>query len=400
MNQNAVTSKAQTNPNSMLSPTTAKQSSEDVGELDQIIAEEGIFKRTASNVSTLRRQLIGDALAWHLKNNSPYGQYAARRNFDAAELDELDGLDRVPVFPSAILKRPGVSVVHPTITDFLWTTSSGTKGSVSRIPRDDLTLRRFFAAVGNLSNEMLKIENTSIRVFNLGPNVAEAHDLWISYVMAGVTVMLPDSRNYVVGGNFRIADVIHDLRAAHGQRVVVIGPPPLLVELALAIGHGQASLALDPQSLVVAIGGWKRRSGERVARQEFDELIAKTFGVHPAGVRDTFNMVELNTVMIECENKNLHIPPWLYVRAREPASLAVVASGAPGVLSYLDPTALSYPAFILSDDLGLVIENVACPCGRQSDVLHVERRLNTVESRGCALKMDGSFSVPGAPRCA
>src|SRR5512140_3549984 len=99
-----------------------------------------------------------------------------------------------------LLKRPGISIVHPAAQDILWTTSSGTKGGISQIPRCDTTLRRFFAGIGNLTNEMLQLENSNIFVFNFGPDAEEAKNLWISYVMAGVTVLLPRSENYVRGG--------------------------------------------------------------------------------------------------------------------------------------------------------------------------------------------------------
>src|SRR5262249_43830510 len=153
---------------------------------------------------------------------APYAGYARRQGFDPDLLATPAGLDRVPLLPSMLLKRRGVSVVHPEAGDVLWTTSSGTKGSISQIPRCDATLRRFFAAIGNLSNEMLGLENPSIFVLNFGPDAEEARNLWISYVMAGITVLLPRSENYVRGGVLKIEEALDDLTQHRAERVAII----------------------------------------------------------------------------------------------------------------------------------------------------------------------------------
>ncbi len=355
--------------------------------LDQLIAEEGLFSFAPAQVAELRREFLQNAAAWHLQPDTAYAAYAARQGLRAGtQASEL--LDALPLLPSMLFKRAGVHLAHPRASGILWTTSSGTQGSVSRIPRDDITLRRFFASIGNLSNEMLGIQNSDLSVFNLGPDANEARNLWISYVMAGITVMLPRSRYYVHDDRFRLEELLRDLQAAAGQRIAVMGPPPLLADIAHAMRARGLKLRVRPDSVLVAIGGWKRRSGERLPRQAFDELLSTAFGLAPTQVRDTFNMVELNSVLVECAHQRLHVPPWLVARARDSATLRVLSAGDSGVLAYLDPTARSYPCFVLSDDLGRVQENLTCACGRCSDVLQIERRLNTVESRGCALKMD------------
>jgi long-chain-fatty-acid---luciferin-component ligase len=98
-------------------------------------------------------------------------------------------------------------------------------------------------------------------------------------------------------------------------------------------------------------------------------------------------MVELNTVLFECDRHRLHIPPWLHVSARDPGTLDALPSGQTGVLAWLDPTAASYPAFLLSDDFG-VVNDSACACGRSGESVAIVRRVRKVEARGCALKLD------------
>ena len=122
-------------------------------------------------------------------------------------------------------------------------------------------------------------------------------------------------------------------------------------------------------------------------RADLEERVADRLGVAADSFRDVFNMVELNSLIFECEHGHKHIPPWLYVDARSAATLAPVATGEPGLLAYLDPTPLSYPGFVLSDDVGAVC-SLRCPCGIDGAVLQLQRRLSSIEERGCGMKMN------------
>src|SRR5439155_26314175 len=131
------------------------------------------------------------------------------------------------------------------------------------------------------------------------------------------------------------------------RRLIVAGPPILLLALPDKVRtHGPTEA--HPCSLAVAIGGWKRAGGAHIPRAEFDARVREGLGLGPSAVRDAFNMVELNTVMIECPQGRKHVPPWLWTRARDPHTLAVIDSGKVGILAYLDATPVSYPGFILS----------------------------------------------------
>jgi len=364
--------------------------SESLDELDYLIAKEDPFEYSAAEVEEMRLKFIKKSVAWHLQPGTSYADYAERRHFSLTALKSPADILKVPLLPSMLFKRANVNLAHPLSDDFTNTTSSGTKGSVSNIPRDDQTLRRFFSSIGNLSNELLDIQNPDIYVFNLGPDTDEAKNLWISYVMAGTTVLLPKIKHYILDGTFLIEDLLIDLQEAQDKRILLIGPPPLLMDLAQIIKRRRISLKFKHEnSLVVSIGGWKKRNGEKVEREVYDAEMSQALSLPQKQIRDSFNMVELNTVLLECEHKNLHIPPWLSVSTRKPADLSPQQDGEEGILAFLDPTATSFPGFVLSDDIGVVNKNVKCQCGRSSDTLKIIRRLNTMEARGCALKLDG-----------
>jgi long-chain-fatty-acid---luciferin-component ligase len=119
----------------------------------------------------------------------------------------------------------------------------------------------------------------------------------------------------------------------------------------------------------------------------FRHEVRSRLGLAPKRIRDVFNMVELNTAIFECEAGAKHVPPWLEVTARSGEDLSVMPPGEAGILAYLDPTPLSYPGFVLSDDIGYVGAQ-ECSCGRLGKTLVLQRRLKVVEERGCGRKMD------------
>jgi len=221
-------------------------------------------------------------------------------------------------------------------------------------------------------------------LFNLGP--ADIEYTWASYVLSGIAVFFP-STAYTWDGACHTALALEDLRNLPPDRpAVVIGPPFLLLELATEAARTGAP-ALPDSSWVMTVGGWKRFTGA-IPPEEFARTVGTALGVAPERIRDTYNMVEVNSVIVECERRVKHIPPWLYVRARHPRTLAVMPSGAKGVLSFLDPTPRSYPGYLLSEDIGIVYEDFACGCGRTTDAVEIVRRVNRVESRGCALRIE------------
>lgn len=351
--------------------------------IDNFIAREEIFSVSYDECASQRLRALEESISHHYENNQGYRKFCSVRNFSPIDFCKLDDCPIVPLIPSSLFKLRGL--ISPTIvgsdSSILETTSSGTKGAISIVPRDDDTLMRFFATVTSGVREVLEISNYSMPVFNLGPSVEEANHLWISYVMAGASVIF-HSRNYVSNENLNIDLLMADLEQQSG-RIVLIGPPALIAQLATVWRS-----PLPRGSKILTIGGWKKSETTKIRPQEFREMCDRTFQVRQADVRDVFNMVELNSSIFECEHHVKHIPPWLEVMALHPKTMSPISDGGRGILAYLDPTTSSYPGFIFSDDIGSVTKRFSCDCGRVSDTLEILRRVNTIETRGCAMKMN------------
>jgi long-chain-fatty-acid---luciferin-component ligase len=377
------TKTAERKDTSLIEQTTASPSP-----LDQILTDrDDIFFWEPRQCAEFALQAIHSAASGHVQACEPYARLCQARGFTPDQIQDTRDLKRVPLVPSSAFKHQALLSVPPEsiVKNCL---SSGTQGTVSTVPRDDLTLQRFFGSARHLAALLIGLPERGT-VFNLGPDSDEAGDLWFAYVM-GILELLYPARNYLSGDTFAARQLIDDLASLdEGMTPILVGPPALFAVLAEEAQDSGVPLRLaEAEGFAVTAGGWKKYDGISIQPQVLASRLTTALGLAgPHRVRDAFNMVELNTVLFECEHHRKHVPPWLHVSARDPGSLDILPPGATGVLAWLDPTATSYPAFLLSDDFGL-IDTTACACGRLGASVTITRRVRRVESRGCALKID------------
>ncbi len=291
-------------------------------------------------------------------------------------------LEDVPLCSSGSFKKSRIytTVQGPTKLCI----SSGTSGTKSVVPRDSRTLERFAGSILHGLREFIGHVD-SRKAFILGPRSDEAGDLWFSYSIS-LAQLLQDTVYFVDNGRFDAQALYQALESSCDDDVVIVTPPSLLFAFMEWMEETGAHALNCPKTYVLTAGGWKSHVNKSVSRELLEETVATRLGVPPFRQRDLFNMVELNTVLFECEHHFKHIPPWLEVIVRRPEDMTAADPGEEGIICFLDPTAVSYPAFILSDDFG-TLEPGECPCGRYGPRLSINRRLAGIEERGCALKM-------------
>jgi long-chain-fatty-acid---luciferin-component ligase len=356
--------------------------------LDQLLTDhDDIFGWTHGQRQEFLVPALRAAVTAHMQSCEPYARLCRSRGFAADQLQEPGDLARIPLVPSSAFKHQAL-VSGPPENIVKNCQSSGTQGTVSVVPRDNLTMQRFLGSAVHIADLLIGLPDRGM-VFNLGPNSEEAGDLWFAYVMSILELQYP-ARHYVSGDVFAVSLLLDDLASLEeGVVPILVGPPALFATVAAEAEQAGVTLRLaEAGAFAITAGGWKRHGGEALEPAALAARVSAALGLSgPDRVRDAFNMVELNTVLFECEQHRKHLPAWLHVTARDPGTLDVLPAGEVGVLAWLDPTAASYPAFLMSDDFGL-IDDSACPCGRPGESVSVVRRVRTVESRGCALKVD------------
>ena len=366
---------------------------EEASELDRLVFSADPYALPAARQDELRLGLVRSAVERQLELCPPYAAFAARAGFSPEVLREPADLALVPQLPTGLFKRTEVRSV-PRREIAKRCVSSGTRGRQSVVWRDRITLERLLGSVRVGIGFVSKWFEDEVEILNLGPPSEEAGDLWFAYVMSLIEVVYP-TRHLVRDEKLDLDRAAQLLAAAldEHEAVGVMGPPALVLRLAERMA-ADGGLDGGERLHVITGGGWKRDLDRSVDRGGFAAAVGEAFGLaEPAQLRDGFNQVELNSILLECERGRMHVPPWLEVVVREPRGLEPVAAGEEGLLSFLDPTAESYPAFIVGDDVG-VLGAEPCACGRHGRWVRFLRRLERDEQHGCGLKMSRDFD-PG-----
>lgn len=353
--------------------------------LDQLIFGEEAFSLPLDEQRQLCEIYVREAFVHHLERCDSYAAFASHSSTEGLGIH----LDNIPVMPTAAFKSHLLrSVAAQDIAKTC--VSSGTRGVQSQVPRDRPSLERLLGSVQAGVGMIDSWFEDEVEVLHLGPDRKESGDIWFPYVMSLIELLHP-THHCVQGGVFVVPEVAERLArlVARGDKhVAIVGPPFRVMEVVRHLEAQRCTLQAGTGLTVVTGGGWKRFAGQELTPQTFRDQVCAAFGLADAAqVRDTFNQVELNSVFMECSAHRKHVPPWVYARTRDADTLATQPLGELGLLSYLDSSATSYPAFLVTDDVGRVFEG-RCACGREGTTMEVVRRLTRVAARGCALALD------------
>ncbi len=352
---------------------------------EEIYQREDAFFPNADLRETVQKKLLLESFQFHYKNNELYRQFCEKRNIDIEDI--ADDIRKIPLISSTAFKQKSIRTNsgESTVKTCL---SSGTQGSVSKIERDNTTLERFLGSVRNVTDNVYGVEDAII--LNLGPSSEEANDIWFSYVMSVSDLIFP-TINYVENDVFQIEKFVEDIKRFENQyqNIFVIGAPIMFMELHKYFKQKGISIEFGPKIFVISAGGWKKYEGQAISRERFRDCCKDIFAnIYHSRIRDAFNMVELNTIIPECEYGCKHLPLWVDVYTIDLDTFRVATPGKLGLLGFLDSSPISYPGFVMSGDMGKVTHIDDCPCGRSGVCIDIVRRVNTIESRGCALKIE------------
>lgn len=137
-------------------------------------------------------------------------------------------------------------------------------------------------------------------------------------------------------------------------------------------------------SVLVHGGGWKRLEARKVSGEAFKAALTEHFGIER--IHNYYGMVEqVGSIYFECEQARLHTPAYSEIIIRDPVSLEPLLNGEAGLVQVLSLLPRSYPGHsLLTEDLGTIIGEDDCPCGRNGKSFRVHGRLKNVEMRGCS----------------
>ncbi len=330
-----------------------------------------------------------EAFEFHLANNGFYRALCEAEGIRAGDIGGDGDLHRIPLLPVGMFKQANAHVMLTAgLADIeLEIRSTGTGGIPSVSRRDATTVTRASVGIFGGYRDFFGISKGA-GLF-LCPSTAEVPEMGMVKVFNLLTGMLDDHRYLVHEFSFDPNEALDQLRRWEGRMTRhIVGPPFIIARFMRFLELEEIPLQLDPESMIIMLGGWKQYTGRSISREEFDANAERLLGVEPARIRDMYGMIESNMLAIECEHHRKHVPPWCYVSIRDITDPAVeLAPGRTGGIAILDALNTSYPGFLLSDDVGEVDES-DCPCGRTGQTVRFRRRRQGAELGCCAVSIE------------
>jgi long-chain-fatty-acid---luciferin-component ligase len=348
------------------------------------------FRLTKADRDALKVELVRHSVAFHDQANPHFHQQCVLNQLTPDDLHSLDDLRRVPLVSVPNFKKcdAGRLLSVPLDGIDLEIQSTGTSGIPSVARRDALTTTRACLALVALYREFFGLGHGM--GFFFCPSPAETPEMGMVKVFNLFSGLLDDRVYLVHDFTFQPEEAVAGLRAWAGrQSRHLFGPPFMIARLLRHLEEKDLRLSLDPDSLVITLGGWKRFNRERISRALFDRKLQTYLGVSADRIRDMYGLVESNLLAIECEHHRKHVPPWCHVTVRDIHDWSrEVAPGETGVIGILDALSRSYPGFLLTEDVGRVDREEECPCGRTGQVVSFVRRLEGAELGCCAVTIE------------
>jgi phenylacetate-coenzyme A ligase PaaK-like adenylate-forming protein len=313
-------------------------------------------------------------------------EYRRILNAIGTDLEEIQQLHEIPFLPVRLFKEFDLlSVGRETI--FKTMTSSGTSGQqVSKIylDRDTASLQTKVLSrlIGNVLGKkrlpMLIIDSPSILKNRHDFSARGAGILGFSMFGQDVTYALDESMTLDV-------QAIEAFLARHPDGPVFIFGFTFMIwqYFVLPLQRQKLRLPID-QGVLLHGGGWKKLQDQAVDNNHFRAALDVVAGINR--IVNYYGMVEqTGSLFMECDAGHLHAPVYADVIVRRAANFGVAEHGEEGILEVLSMLPRSYPGHaLLTEDVGVVLGEDDCPCGRLGKYFHVHGRLATAEVRGCS----------------
>ncbi len=184
--------------------------------------------------------------------------------------------------------------------------------------------------------------------------------------------------------NFRWEELQTFLAKHDGEKILVFGFTFMIWQyFYLHLKQKNINLHLS-NSILIHSGGWKKLYQEAVDNTTFKRRLFEQTGI--PRIHNFYGMAEqVGSIFMECESGFLHAPDMADIIIRDPDNFQPLLSGKEGIVEVLSVVPRSYPGHILlTEDLGTIIGEDDCRCGRKGKYFIINGRLPAAELRGCS----------------
>lgn len=341
------------------------------------------FSLSAADKNRELTAILTDLTAWHAAGCCEYAELLRILGFTS---DRYNNVEEIPFIPVRLFKEFDLLSVDRASV-FKTMTSSGTSGQqVSRIYLDRKTAslqtkvlgRIIGSLLGNKRIPMLVIDSPATIINRVQFSARGAGILGYSMFGKDVTYALREDMSLDLPSISAFID-----RHAPGPIFVFGFTFVVWKHFVLPLLEHNDSLNI-PGGILLHGGGWKKLQDSAVSGAILRAGLKRVANI--GEVHDYYGMVEqTGSVFIECHEGHLHAPIFGDVVIRNPDNFEPLKFGEEGVVEVLSVVPLSYPGHaLLTEDVGTVLGEDDCRCGRRGKYFTVAGRLAGAETRGCS----------------
>ena len=167
------------------------------------------------------------------------------------------------------------------------------------------------------------------------------------------------------------------------KRVIFFGFTNVIWENFIEILKMNNSKLNFNNSILVHGGGWKKLENKKIKKQKLNEEIKLRLKIKD--VINYYGMIEqTGSIFMECEHGYFHSSIFSDVLIRN-SNFKLEKNNKPGIIQVFSLLPISYPGHnIVTEDLGVIIDEDNCKCGRNGKYFKVLGRIKNSEIKGCA----------------
>lgn len=326
----------------------------------------------------------------HINNSIEFSKMMNSIGFDLQNVHSVIDLPFIPVRLFKIFEL--LSVPRDQVVKTL--TSSGTTGkSVSRIFLDIQTSSFQSRVLSRIISSFLGSNRLPMIIIDCESTVKNRNNF--SARAAGITgfSLFASKRIFALNNDMSLnVDVIKQFLNDNPNKKIFLFGFTFIIYQHFYKELLKSSIKFDlSNSILIHGGGWKKLISESVDSKLFKSQLNSVCGSN--NIHDYYGMVEqTGTIYMECQQGYFHTSEYSDIVIRNSSNFSICNNGEEGIIQLLSLLPISYPGHsILTEDIGKIIGEDDCICGRKGKYFIMIGRLKNAEIRGCSDAYDESF---------
>jgi len=328
-------------------------------------------------------EALTDLTRHHHDSCPPYGKLLDVLGHDPAAISSVED---VPFIPVRMFKEYKLLSVDPDRIAKTMTSSGTTGQSVSNIYLDATTAANQTKVLTRLVSSFTGTKRLPMLIIDTD-TVVKNRKLF-SARGAGILgfSMLGYDNTYALDDTMELdLERIEAFLTRHeDEKILLFGFTFMIWEhFYQALQQIGMELALD-NGIMIHGGGWKKLSEQSVDNETFKRSLHDVCGI--TKIYNYYGMVEqTGSIFMECEAGYLHASIFSDILIRDSAEFSSLGAGREGLIQLMSLLPVSYPGHsILSEDVGELVGEDDCQCGRLGKYFLVHGRVKNAELRGCS----------------